>query len=196
MTPTELGQKFLEHYPVDEDGFSEAVLIDDLVKISPDFKTTNGCTWARSDNSYLGKKFFIDRIKKGRSVYSVQLCGYRTVENHSIPVEVKKELKGKPCVLLGTTTNTEIDHKDATYNTNDLTVKDFQVLHKSVNDAKRQHCKICRETNKRFDARRLSFPTPYIFGNENLQESGCKGCFWYDISVFIKETTKNYDITL
>lgn len=101
-------------------------------------------------------------------------------------------LKGKPCVLLGTTTNTEIDHKDATYSTNNLGVSDFQVLHKSVNDAKRQHCKNCRNTDKRFDATSLSFPAPYIFSGESLKENGYEGCFWYDIQAFIKEMTKNY----
>lgn len=196
MTSTELGVEFLKHYPVDENGFSSAALIDDLVKISPDYRTANGCSWARSDGSYLGKRFFIERVKKDGRTYSVQLCGYRTAANHSIPENVKKELKGYPCVLLGTTTNTEIDHKDATYTTEILTTSDFQVLHKSVNDAKRQHCKVCRATNIRFDARRLAFPAPYICGSENLQESGCKGCFWYDISAFIKEMTKNYDSSL
>lgn len=57
MTATELGIEFLKHYPVDENGFSEAALMEDLVKISPDYRTTNGCAWARSDGSYLGKKF-------------------------------------------------------------------------------------------------------------------------------------------
>lgn len=192
MTPTELGKKFLETYPVDSDGYSEVALIDDLVKINPEFRTTNGCQWARSDGSWLGKQFIIERIKKGRRIYSVQLCGYRQEANHTIPNEVRKELRGRPCVLLGTTTNTEIDHKDATYTKNNLEASDFQVLHKSVNDAKRQHCKHCRETDCRFDARNLSFPVSQISGNDSLKDSGCKGCFWYDIQAFIKEVTKNY----
>lgn len=94
MTSTELGLEFLKHYPVDENGISPIALIDDLVKISPDYRTTNGCTWARSDSSYLGKRFFIERIKKGGRTYSVQLCGYRTATNHSIPENVKKSLRG------------------------------------------------------------------------------------------------------
>lgn len=193
MTPTELGKLFLENYPVDEKGYSQTALIDDLVKLCPDFKTKNGCDWARSDTSWLGKQFNIERVKKGRSIYSVQLCGFREEnKNHTVPSVVKVALKGKPCVLLGTTSNTEIDHKDATYTTDNLNIEDFQVLHKSVNDAKRQHCKKCRETNIRFDARILCFPTACIKGNESLKENGCQGCFWYDIQAFIKEMTKNY----
>ena len=64
MTSTELGKLFLELYPVNNDGVSEVALIDDLIKVSPDFKTKNGCSWARSDNSFLGNNFYIERIKK------------------------------------------------------------------------------------------------------------------------------------
>ena len=64
MTPTELGKLFLELYPVNDEGISEIALIDDLVKVCPDFRTKNGCSWARSDNSFLGKNFYIERIKK------------------------------------------------------------------------------------------------------------------------------------
>lgn len=192
MTPTELGKLFLELYPVNDEGVSEIALIDDLVKVCPDFRTKNGCSWARSDNSFLGKNFYIERIKKGGRTYSVQLIGYKKEKNHSIPNSVRNALKGKPCVLLGTTVNTEIDHKDATYSTDNLSVENFQVLHKSVNDAKRQHCKVCRETDIRFDATRLCYPVPYISGAEKLSENGCKGCFWYDIETFIKEVTKDY----
>lgn len=193
MTPTELGKKFLELYPVNEEGFSEIALIDDLIEIEPEFRTTNGCHWARSDGSWLGKQFEIERIKKSGHVYSVQLCGYKQKrDNHSIPSSVRKVLKGKPCVLLGTTSNTEIDHKDATYATENLRVSDFQVLHKSVNDAKRQHCKHCRETDCHFDARLLGFPVPQIEGDISLSENGCKGCFWYDIRAFIQEVSKDY----
>ena len=192
MTPTELGKLFLELYPVNDEGVSEIALIDDLVKVCPDFRTKNGCSWARSDNSFLGKNFYIERIKKGGRTYSVQLIGYKKEKNHSIPNSVRNALKDKPCVLLGTTVNTEIDHKDATYSTDNLSVENFQVLHKSVNDAKRQHCKVCRETDIRFDATRLCYPVPYISGTEKLSENGCKGCFWHDIEAFIKEVTKDY----
>lgn len=193
MTPTELGKLFLKIYPVNEEGYSQVALVEDLIKLCPDFRTKNGCDWARSDVSWLGKQFNIERIKKKGKVYSVQLRGFKEKDKiHTIPSTVKAALKGKPCVLLGTTTNTEIDHKDATYTTNNLSVEDFQVLHKSVNDAKRQHCKNCRETDIRFDAKTLCFPAAYTKGSKSLKENGCEGCFWYDIQAFIKEMTKNY----
>lgn len=193
MTPTELGKLFLRYYPVDKSGYSKVALMEDLIKIEPEFRTKNGCDWARSDVSWLGKQFEIVRKKEKGRISSVQLCGFKEKDkNHTIPSSVRKALKGKPCALLGTTTNVEIDHKDATYTTENCEAEDFQVLHKSVNDAKRQHCKKCRETDCRFDARLLSFPVAYSSGTESLKENGCKGCFWYDIQAFIKELTKNY----
>lgn len=39
MTPTELGKLFLEKYPVDDNGYTCPILIDDLVELCPDFRT-------------------------------------------------------------------------------------------------------------------------------------------------------------
>jgi len=38
------------------------------------------------------------------------------------------------------------------------TLEDFQPLSKAANDAKRQFCKECRRTRKRFDAKLLEYP--------------------------------------
>ena len=48
-TPTELGKIFLDNFPVDTNGYSKEVTIDELVTINPDFRTKNGCHWARSE---------------------------------------------------------------------------------------------------------------------------------------------------
>lgn len=73
MTPTELGKLFLDNYPVNEQGFSPVALVEDLEKICPDFRTKNGCQWARTATSWLGKRFEIERVKKEGRTYSVQL---------------------------------------------------------------------------------------------------------------------------
>ena len=191
MTDKELGKLFLELCEVDENGCSKELLIDDLAEIEPSFRTTNGCSWARSDGSFLGKKYLIERTKKCGRTYSVKLVGLKQTTNHTIPLAVRKALKGQPCAVLGVNTNTEIDHKDASYTTLNLTSQDFQVLHKSVNDAKRQHCKECKQTNIRFDATQLGYKIPYIFGTMNYSINGCKGCYWYDVKEFNKEISKN-----
>lgn len=191
MTNKELGELFLELCEVDENGYSKELLIDDLVKIDPGFRTSNGCQWARSDQGVIGSKYLIERTKKGNRTYSVKLVGLKAQTNHNIPSAIRAALQGKPCAVLGTTCNTEIDHKDASYKTLNLTINDFQVLHKSVNDAKRQHCKNCKATNSRFDATQLGYKIPYLCGSASFTDSGCKGCYWYDVKEFNKEISKN-----
>ena len=71
-------------------------------------------------------------------------------------------------------------------------LEDFQPLSKAANDAKRQFCKECRRTNKRFDAKKLGYPISFYAGNENHMgnEEGCIGCFWYDPLEFRKHLIK------
>lgn len=61
-------------------------------------------------------------------------------------------------------------------------LSDFQPLSKAANDAKRQFCKECKRTGKRFDAKLLGYPMSYYKGgaNHNGNEDGCEGCYWYD----------------
>ena len=72
---------------------------------------------------------------------------------------------------------------------NNQRLSDFQPLSKSANDAKRQHCKMCTRTNKRFDARKLGFEKSFTVGNIEYLESpdGCVGCFWFDVRDFQKK---------
>jgi hypothetical protein len=85
-------------------------------------------------------------------------------------------------------TKIEIDQKDgrkdcervSDLNTQELS--DFQPLSKAANDVKRQICKRCRETNKRWNAKSLKGnPFEFYYGDENYtEEVGCKGCYQYD----------------
>ena len=193
MTPTELGVLFLKYYPVNEQGYSPIAIMDDLEQIDLGFRTTNGCQWARTDQSWLGKQFDIQRVKKGNRVFSVQLVGFKAQNSvdRAIPAQVRKNLE-KRCVVLDTTTQIEIDHKDGRYSAPAKEVNDFQGLHKTVNDAKRQHCKRCRESGNRFDARVLGSSISFTKGNPHSKF--CEGCYWYDPVAFWQETTKYYPL--
>ena len=71
-------------------------------------------------------------------------------------------------------------------------INDFQPLCKAANDIKRQICKICKETDKRWNAKNIS-GNPYAFyeGDENYtQELGCVGCYQYDPVAYRKESVK------
>ena len=97
------------------------------------------------------------------------------------------------CVVLGTS-KPEVDHKNGWKNDADVMntasqkFEDFQPLSKAANDAKRQFCKECRKTGKRYDAKKLGYPMSFYCGDENHNEAenGCVGCFWYDPIEFRK----------
>ena len=100
----------------------------------------------------------------------------------------------------GTSENTriEIDHKDGRKNderVSDIStqkLEDFQPLCKAANDAKRQICKKCKETNKRWNAKcLLGNPYSYYKGNEEYDEKlGCEGCYQYDPVEYRKTSAK------
>lgn len=190
-----LADLFLKHYPPDENGWTEKILIDDLIKISPDFRSNNGCQWARK-GSTLDKRYNIKRWHanelggKGNRVVLVQLQGFKeNPENHIIPQNIKKFYKNQPCVVCGViSSDMELDHKDARYQTSNYTIDDFQPMTKANNDAKREHCKKCLTTNCRFDATLLGFSKSYIEGDKN--SPFCKGCFWYDPKAFRQQVMK------
>ena len=143
----------------------------------------NGGDWCRKEGS-LGRVFNIERHKERGAIVYVRLHGYnKNPADNTIPVHIRKQLQGLPCAVLGTGANTEIDHKDGRKDNPRLkdparvSVDDFQVLTKAANDAKRQHCRKCRETDKRFDAKILGFRKAQIKGN-GIYRGTCVGCYW------------------
>lgn len=178
---------------------SEKIPIATLIEIHPGFASTNGCQWARTDNSYLGKKYNIEReLNKGK-VYSIKLSGKNDKEstNRSIRSDIREALKNNRCAILDIGERLEIDHKNGRYddiavlNTETQTLEDFQVLSKAANDAKRQHCKECQRDKKRFDATRLGYKKGWIEGDEN--SDFCQGCYWYDPHHFNEIMSKQYN---
>jgi hypothetical protein len=65
-------------------------------------------------------------------------------------------------------------------------------LCKAANDIKRQICKKCRETNKRWNAKNIKW-NPYEFyewDDDYTEELGCKGCYQYDPVEYRKTSIK------
>lgn len=195
MTPCDI---FIKYF-IDENGFSDVIFIKDLInKYGEQFKSNNGCQWARK-GSKLDKKYILIRIHAkdiggtGNQVVAVQTKGFRkTIENHSIPSIVRNNLKGKPCTVLNIiTTDMEIDHKNGKYNDENYNENDFQPLSKSVNDAKREHCKKCNSTGCRFKASVLGYKVDFIKGDE--KSTFCEGCYWYDPKLFNQIVSANYE---
>ena len=138
-------------------------------------------------------------IKKGKGnrTTHVELQGYAEVSKQKpIPIGIRREITAKRCVVLGTS-KPECDHKDGRVDdprfsdVNQVTMDDFQPLSKAANDAKRQHCKNCRNSGIRFDAKRLGYPVSQVIGGEAYIDT-CEGCYWYDPLFFNKVVSRNF----
>ena len=189
------GDLFLELAKPDKEGFSPPVGIERFIGHYEGLRLGNGGSWCR-ETSALGKEFNIRRIKEGNKIVAVELHGYKKLPiEKPIPNDIKRTIGKKRCVVLATS-RVEVDHKDGHRDDPRLSdIKlvredDFQPLSKAANNAKRQHCKECRKSDKRFDARRLGYSRGYVRGDK-VYEGTCVGCYWYDPYFFNQEISKN-----
>lgn len=194
LTKTEL---FIELAKPDDVGFSRWVNVNEFTGKYQDLQLGNGASWCRA-SSTLAKRYNIEFDKSkssGNSIDAIRLKGLNTKTpfNHNIRQDIKDYYKNQNCVMLGINgksenTKVEIDHKVGRKNElrlSDLkqqTLNDFQPLSKAANDVKRQICKRCKETNKRWNAKNLKGnPFEFYIGDENYtEELGCVGCYQYD----------------
>ncbi len=167
----------------------------------------NGGSWIRPTAS-LAKKYIIRTDKKltpGNSIDAVRLNGFNTHKsfNQAIRADIKAHYANEKCVMLGVAgfsenTKIEIDHKDGRKdnarisNQETQTIDDFQPLCKAANDVKRQICKRCKATNKRWSAKNIKGnPYPFYEGDENYDATiGCEGCYQYDPVKYRVESVK------
>lgn len=204
MTKTEL---FLELAKPDKNGFSRWVNITEFTGKYKDLQLGNGGSWCRK-SSTLAKRYNLEFDKsktKGNSIDAIKLIGFNT--NNSFNQNIRKDIsdfyKKQNCVMLGINGNSEntkieIDHKDGrkddlrVSNSQTQRFEDFQPLCKAANDVKRQICKRCKETDKRWDAKNIKGnPYSFYYGDENYtDELGCKGCYQYDPVEYRKTCTE------
>lgn len=200
MTKNEL---FLELAKPDEHGKSRWVLKTEFTGKYSELYFENGASWARKEST-LARQFILEFNKSltpGNRVDAIRLNGFNTSDENgfmqTISSSIKKEIKAKRCVVLGTS-NPEVDHKNGMKNEARVMkgegqdISDFQPLSKAANDAKRQFCKECRRTGIRYDAKKLGYPMSYYEGGSTHkgQEKDCVGCFWFDPIEFRKHLVK------
>lgn len=204
MTKTEL---FLDLAKPDNNGISRWVNVSEFIGKYTDLQLGNGGSWCRASSS-LAKRYIIELDKSqtsGNSIDSIRLNGFnQNIQfQQNIRQDIKNFYKTKNCVMLGINgqsenTKIEIDHKNGrkndlrVSNTDTQLLEDFQPLCKAANDAKRQICKNCKETNKRWSAKNI-LGNPYDFyqGDENYSEElGCVGCYQYDPVEYRKSSVK------
>jgi len=205
MTKKEL---FLELATPDQQGISRWVSISEFIGKYKELQLGNGGSWCRA-NSSLAKEYQIEfdkGITSGNSINRIRLAGLNTEKNfnQNIRKDIKDFYKTQNCVMLGISGNSEntkieIDHKDGRKNDHRISnlqsqkISDFQPLSKAANDVKRQICKRCKETNKRWSAKNIKGnPYDFYIGDENYSEElGCKGCYQYDPVEYRKVIVKN-----
>ena len=205
LTPQTLGMIFEVYAGIEYDEndptscFSKEIQISELKNIHPGFESTNGCQWARSDNSYLGKRYIIKRPRKSGKVFAIQLDGpnKNSIKKYrAIRKDIQDDIRSQRCVILDISSNIEVDHKNGKYNElanielKDQKAEDFQPLSKAANDAKRQHCLQCIKEGKRYDARKLGYKEGWIVGDEKTLT--CAGCYWYDPKRFNELISKEF----
>jgi hypothetical protein len=194
MTKTEL---FIELAKPDNEGKSRWVSVSEFTGKYKSLQLGNGGSWCRKSSS-LAKKYIVEfdkSITSGNSIDRIRLNGFNTEKtfNQNIRQDIKDYYKTQNCVMLGINgqsenTRIEIDHKDGRKDNHRISnpatqkLSDFQPLSKAANDVKRQICKRCKETNKRWNAKNLKGnPFEFYYGDENYtEEVGCKGCYQYD----------------
>jgi len=192
---------FLELAQPDENGISRWVSTSEFVDRYSTLELLNGLSWGRK-SSALARTYNLETDKSittGNKIDRIRLNGFNTshttTHTQSIRSDIKREIAQKRCVVLGTNRScdhkTEVDHKDGrkddsrVMNTVTQTIEDFQPLSKPANDAKRQFCKECKETNLRYDAKLLGYPISFTKGDITFMDDiGCIGCFWYDPIAF------------
>ena len=188
---------FIELAQPDEKGCSRWVDTSEFTGEYERLKLGNGFDFGRKE-SPLAQKYVIETDKKrtpGVGIDAIRLNGFREEDPYTqyIRPEIKKEIKKRRCVILGTS-DPEVDHKNGMKNegrvmkNEDQQLSDFQPLGKAANDAKRQYCKECRESGIRYDAKLLGYPMSYYAGGptHNMEEDACVGCYWYDPLEFKK----------
>lgn len=192
-----LREIFLEHSKPDSLGHTDWIAIDELVALDERFTLGNGGSWCRDDGPL--KDYRIERKKQGNRIVKIRLTGKQEApKERQINPAVRKAIIRQRCAVLDVGTNIECDHKNGRYDSHQMLdaskqkPEDFQPLSKAANTAKRQHCKDCKETGNRYDAKQLGYAVGWLgHGDQNFKQWGCGGCYWHDPKLFNATVSKN-----
>jgi hypothetical protein len=178
---------------IDQNGISEWFEIEYLEKTLK-FQIRGNGTPLLNKNRGLGTKYKIEKkyiCKDGikiseqaaGKIIAVRTIGFADIKGYGTPsAETLKIIKKQKCSFCGTGGPVEIDHKDTYLDyIGELPLEEFQPLCRRCNDLKRERCKKCKNTGKRFNALTLGYTVPFTSGNENFnEETRCKGCYFND----------------
>ena len=188
---------FLELADPDELGVSRPVPVTEFVGSYAKLQFGNGGDWIRKDGS-LAKHFNLRRHPEGHGkITHVELQGFtHSWPGKPIPEHIRLYIASKRCAILATG-KPQCDHKDGRGDDPRLSdgskvrIDDFQPLSRAANDAKRQHCRECRETGLRFDAKRLGYRVSQVCGDGKYNGT-CVGCYWHSPPFFNNVVSRHF----
>lgn len=146
----------------------------------------------------LGKDFIFEKESHGRIVAVRSIGLVAQIERAQlIRPDIHKIVRGRPCAVLNTHQQIEVDHKAGRKNERrmeDLAgqeIEDFQALHATVNAVKRTHCQRCLQSRSRYDARAQGYSVGWWVGDARSQT--CNGCYWHDPALFNAQVSKEFE---
>ena len=123
--------------------------------------------------------------RHGHKILAIRAVGFdpdfEKVLTNTIRGDIRKHFAGKPCVITGTQTDIELDHRagnkelpihSSAVDPATQVVDDFMPLCRIINDIKREACKKCTNSGQRPER------PPFLGGGPMISGEGCFGCFW------------------
>jgi len=161
-------------------------------KLQEQFKN-GGSGPFRSDSTFR-RNYKIELLKEGSGNANTHILYLGPQQDdgrrQTIAPWIRKALLTKDacCVICRSKKDLEVDHKDGRKNGTAMHISrqqlgDFQILCQRCNQQKRQICKVCKKTDKRYDATQDGFRFPVTRGTL-VYEGSCEGCKYYDPPAF------------
>lgn len=141
--------------------------------------------------------------KKGRKIKYIRLYSFNLVAEficRKIRKDIRSHYLKQKCVVCGTNSKIEVDHKNGLYNDKRVlklstqTLDDFQALCSHCNCKKRETIKKMKISKIRYSALEIPslriFGTPYTEGDETYDITDpdtMRGTYWYDPIDFISK---------
>jgi len=190
-------KQFIKLVNLNDQGIG-SISIDDLPNT---LISNNGKTVTRTAENF----FNIEYVKENRRTTRWNFTGFNNtiINNANIPLNIKNNLKKKPCVILHTYANVEVDHKYAynLYHNDNFrnNENNFQSFARVVNAKKREEKKKKETTGYKFDNTNIGLK--FITAKYSLKydkkllstENPYDGDYWTDPKITLAEDTKLYN---
>jgi hypothetical protein len=183
---------------INSNGESEWWGVKELEKQLPDIRIAGNGSPLFNNNRGLGLLYKIEKKRESKNGIIIEEYGSKPKKGKIIAIRTigilkskgygtpssstLKTIKSSRCCYCGSRAKIEIDHKNSRLDyIGVLPLSEFQPLCSHCNDVKRERCLSCKNTNQRYDAKKLGYRVSYTIGNKEYDiKNGCNGCIWND----------------